>query len=306
MPAAPAEDVRRAVIAARVSSRMVWQKWRDGEAARAMAAAFANDDPTVLAAGLRDLLADDAWVAAILTPLADALARDRFLEPPFKVSRDDAHTSAILYDCPHGSLIATVTSARAMAMRPPAGTVIVPGRMSICRYHRVGGARLLRWRMSGERAVPVAPVDLSDGMVVAFDGRAEAQMLAGAAHDVVSITATIRLGQAAVMREYDRASGRPLRAATLDEGGARSQMLLALLRASGRADAAPAFDRASRDPAAFVRWDAMRQWLATDAAAALPRLDAMAAHDADPDIRRAAIDTAARTRALLQAASCPG
>lgn len=229
MPAAPGEDVRRAVIAARASSRMVWQTWRDEEPARAMAEAFASDDPAMLAAGLRDLLADDAWVAAILTPLADALARDRFFEPPFKVSRDDARTSAILHDCPHGSLIATVTSARAMAMRPPPGTVIVPGRMSICRYHRAGGARLARWRVAGERVVPIAPVNLSDGMVVAFDGRAEAQMLAGAAHDVVSITATMRQGQAAVMREYDRASGRPLRAATLDEGGARNQMLLALL-----------------------------------------------------------------------------
>jgi hypothetical protein len=80
-------------------------------------------------------------------------------------------------------------------------------------------------------------------------------------------------------------------------------MLLTLLRVSGRADAGDVFDAATHGPAPHARWSAMREWLALDADAAAPRLDAMAAGDPDPEVR----DLARATRALVarRRVACP-
>lgn len=80
----------------------------------------------------------------------------------------------------------------------------------------------------------------------------------------------------------------PLKSAAIEDASARSAMLLALLRSSGRSDAAAAFDRASRDDVFLLRWQAMREWLALDAATASPRLAEMAQDDPHDEIRSAA------------------
>jgi hypothetical protein len=73
-------------------------------------------------------------------------------------------------------------------------------------------------------------------------------------------------------------------------------MLLAFLRLAGRADAGPQFDAATRDPAFHLRWAAMREWLALDARAAMPRLEAMMVADPHVEIREAAARTLATIR----------
>lgn len=296
MPPPVCDRLRDAIVAARPSNHHIGQAWRSSAAVRRLRDAWAGvPDAETAATEASRLLADPIWVAALFAPLIDALAADPLFDPPFKVSRDGLRTSALLYDCPTGSLTATLLSADALRRAQPATTVIVPGRMSVMRVHADGGATLHRWRAEtvvGDfalatagpaRALPV--LALRDAMVVRIDGRTDAMLIADAARDVVTLTATLRIGAAPVMREYDRRDGRALRGATLDERAARSQMLLTLLRASGRGDSVPAFDAATRDPAFFVRWDAMRQWLASDADAATARLTEMAASDPNDDIR---------------------
>ena len=79
---------------------------------------------------------------------------------------------------------------------------------------------------------------------------------------------------------------------------ASHKLLLAYLRAARRADAAPAFETATRAPAYFLRWAAMREWLALDARAALPRLRALA-HDTNAEVRAAARATLPQVQAAL-------
>lgn len=288
--------LRDAIVAARAPSHRLAQAWRDSDPIRRLRDAWDGvADVETAATHAARLLADRAWVAAIFAPLIDALAADPLFDPPFKVSRDALRTSARIHDCPTGSLTATLLSAAALRRSKPATTIVVPGRMSIMRVHVGGGGTLRRWqaeKVAGDFTLAAAgpahalpQLALDDDMVLRIDGRSDAMLITDAARDVVTLTATLRIGAAPVMREYDRHDGRARRGATLDERAARSQMLLTLLRASGRGDSVPAFDAASRDPAFFVRWDAMRQWLASDAESAVTRLTEMAASDPNDDIR---------------------
>ena len=70
-------------------------------------------------------------------------------------------------------------------------------------------------------------------------------------------------------------------------------MALTLLRHLGRTDAAPLFAEATQADDFALRWHAMRELVALDPAAALPRLTAMAAADPHPEVRRAAQATLA-------------
>lgn len=309
MPLPVDDDLRRDLIAARAPMHGIWRAWRESDAAVRMADGFARAvDAESAARHATDLLSDSDWVESIFAPLIHALSSDPLFDPPFKVSRDALRVSALIHDCPAASLTATVLSARAMRAASLPMTIVVPGRQSVMRVHCGGGAVLRRWRadaIEGDFALsatppctPLPPIAIADGDVIALDGRRDAMLITDARSDVVTLTATIRLGAAPVMREYARDDGRPLRAATLDEGAARSQMLLTLLRASGRRDAGAAFDAATRDPAFFVRWDAMRQWLAIDADAAAPRLAEMARGDSHADIRSAAAATLAQIARL--------
>jgi HEAT repeat protein len=79
----------------------------------------------------------------------------------------------------------------------------------------------------------------------------------------------------------------------LDERPARAQMLLTYLRLAGRTDAASCFAAAVRDDAFFVRWPAMREWLALDAPTALPHLRIMAQADPHAEFRTVARATLA-------------
>lgn len=299
-----------AIAAARERSQRLAREWRSGPAHARAEAAFAPlvDAPAeaVAAAAMR-LLADGDWVPALLAPLIAALGHDPWLEPPLRVNRDGLRCGAILFESPAVSITASVLSATALAALPPPASVVVPGRMSVVRYHRGGGARLHLWRADradadfatamAARCVPVGMVRLDDGLVRRIDGRTHAQLIEGATSDIVSITATVRAGAAPVMREYDRADGRLLRAAALDDAGARTAMLATLLRHLGHADS-EAFDHASRDPAPFVRWDVMREWLALDVAGALPRLHEMTT-DPQAEIRTAAQAMLPRAEAAL-------
>ncbi len=283
------------------------REWRASDPYRSLEAAFADvdaDDAEGVADIAEAMLRDASWVGPLLHPLIAALVADPWFEPPLKVSRDPLRTGAILQENRAVTLSAVVLSADALAAMPAAKTMVASGRMAIVRYVRAGHARLRCWcagpiggdiaTQAAASAREIAPLSLTDNTVVRQDGRDHAYLLERATSDVVTLTMTIRAGAAPYAREYCQEDGALLKIAALDDAPARAAILLALLRLSGRRDAAAAFDRATRDGAFYLRWQAMREWLALDATAASSRLAEMAAEDPNEEIR-----TAARATILL-------
>ncbi len=299
---------------AQADSAVLARKWRQSAPYRRAETLF-DDAESLAAEAIADraikLFADGGWARDLLAPLIEAQAHDDWIDPPLRVSRDPLRTGAILFSHASITITAAVMSAATLAAQPAPATLVVPGRLSVVRYERGGGATLALWRAdhAGENftattAGPLRPagaVRLTDGLVRRIDGRTHAQLIEGASRDVVTLTATIRPDSAGLMREYAHPGGALVRAAALDEGASRTRMLTAFLRHAGRSDAADAFDAASRDRAHFVRWAAMREWLALDAAAALPRLRAMR-DDPHAEVRAAAAAMVPLVEARLQ---CP-
>lgn len=309
---------RAAIVAGRAASRDIARRWAQGAEYRALERAFADCPPDMAepaAERAERLFADAGWVAELLDPLVAALTRDPFFEPPFKVSRDAGRFGAVLFDCPAAAITLSIADAAAMARLPAPASLIFTGRMAVTRYLKAGGATLRRWqaepadaRFSAATAAParpLPPLSPEDGAVRRLDGRIEAQLAGGARTDMVMLTATIRPGGAALMREYAVADGALLRTASTDDRASRTEMLLALLRLSSRADAGERFEEATRDPAFHLRWAAMREWLALDARAALPRLTEMAWSDPNAEVRAAATLTLVTVERRLGEAACP-
>lgn len=311
------EVTRAAIVAARAQAGITVRKCRESAAFRAATAAFAGcDEASDRAADRAErLLGDAGWAAGLITPLIDALAEDPLFEPPIKVHRDALRIGAVLFDCPAASIAASVTSASAMARLPPPRTIVFTGRVAITRTVRAGGARLRRWcadamapEFNAGDAAPCSvlePVPLEDGMIHRTDGRWQAQLICDAGADVVTLVATIRAGAAPLMREYDIHSGALLRVADADDRPSRTEMLLRFLRVAGRADAGACFDDATRAHGFHLRWAAMREWLALDAAAAANRLAEMACDDPHAEVRTAAARMLPIVEQRLAAARCP-
>jgi hypothetical protein len=303
---------RAAIVTARAAAPGRVRAWREGPGYRMLPAHFADcpaEDGHEAIARATALLGDTGWIEALLRPLVDALEADPLFEPPFRTSRDRLRIGAVLFECPAVTLSACVTSAAEMRRMPAPSSCTFSGRLAVTRYVKAGGTTLRRWRTAptgadfrAEAAPPcveATPLRLIDGAVVSIDGRREAQLLAEPTSDVVTLVATARVG-APLMREHAIADGRLLRIASGEDRVSRTEMLLAFLRLSDRADAGPCFDTATRDPAFHLRWAAMREWLALDACAAFPRLEVMAADDPHPEVREAARRMLAVVRSRLE------
>jgi hypothetical protein len=306
------EATRAAMIAARARSAATMREWRESAAYRTAAAAFAEcaDSPEQAADRAECLLADEDWAGTLIAPLADALAADSFFEPAFKFHRDARRVGAVLLDCPAASIAASVGSAAAMATLPAPRTIVFTGRIAVTRVVKAGDARLRRWTttpdpLGNTRCVPAGSWPLRDGAIHRTDGRHQAQSIGDATSDVVTLVATIRAGAAPLMREYDLETGALQRVADADDRPSRTAMLLRFLRVAGRSDAATCFEDATRAADFHLRWAAMREWLALDAARAAPRLAEMTANDPSDEVRIAATHMLRVVEARLAEARCP-
>jgi len=253
----------------------------------------------------RALLADSGWIAGLIAPLVDALRADPWFDPALRITRDAMRTAVVLADLPAMSLTASVTSAAALARLDPPETVVLSGRRALTLYVRGGQAQVRQWRLADtepRRCVEIERHVFSDGDLIEQDGRREGRLIVAATGDVVAVTATAKSGADPLLHEFAIADGRLIRSATADDRSSRAELLLGLLRASGRNDAADSFDAMTRDPAFHLRWAAMREWLMLDARAARPRLAEMAATDPDPGVQAAAAQTLDRLDARLAAA----
>lgn len=253
----------------------------------------------------RALLADSDWVAGLIAPLIDALRADPWFDPALRMTRDALRTAVVLADLPCMTLTVSVMSAASLARLGPTTTIVLSGRRALTLYVQGGQAQVRRWQLAQagpRRCVEIARLQLADGDLIELDGRREGRLIVAAARDVVAITATAKPGADPLLHEFAIADGMPVRSATADDRASRAELLLALLRASGRSDAADRFDAMTRDAAFHLRWAAMREWLMLDARAARPRLAEMAAADPDPGVRAAAAQTLDRLDARIAAA----
>lgn len=299
---------RAALEAAAGRSFAVAAAFRAGEAYRGLEDLFSE---VAIERAISTLFSDSGWVGELIAPLIAALAEDPWFEPPFRVARDGLRIGTVLFENADVSIAATVLSADALAVVQPPRTVVVPGRVTVTRYVRAGGARMRLWEAEPIRAdfsaatakpcVALADREPIDGDVVRIDGRTQGHILADATSDVVTLSATLRAQTIPYAREYAIDSGALVRVATNDDRAARTQMLLAYLRLAGRRGSEACFAAATRDPAFFLRWAAMREWLASDASAALPRLREMAANDPNAEVRAAANATLAMIEQRLAA-----
>ena len=295
---------------ARAASLRIGQDWGLSPVLARLADTFdqvAATDVDIARQRAVTLLTDTCWVAELLAPLVQALADDPLFDPPLKVHRERGRIGAVFFDCAAARISASVVDPRAWASA--SSSVVMPGHVAVSRYVRAGGVRLRRWRVAvpaetaGRSAIEIDGLSPRDGDVVVLDGRSDGQVATGASGAIVTVTAILRAGAAATVREYATADGRLLRTATTDDGASRGAMLRTFLRVSGRADAGEVFAAATRDDAAHVRWQAMREWLALDAGSALPRLSAMAAEDGSDEIRSVAAATLGLARSKM--AQCP-
>lgn len=251
-------------------------------------AALATGDVAHAVGAALALLRDERLVeAAVVGPLRRLAAGDRATVPP--AHRDGAGTGVVLAETEAARLSAHVARPGAS----PATEVVVPGRIAITRYHRADGLRIDRWRAGPCPDAPVAaalpPARRLDtltpmpGAVLVHDGRVEG-IVRRSTGRVVTLTLLLHRDAARHARAYATADGRLIGLSTNDPAASRTAMLLALLRADGRRDAAACFEAATRGEAFDLRWAAMREWLALDAPAAMPRLAAMAAGDPHPEV----------------------
>lgn len=301
------EGLHRALVAARERSAAFADAWRRSDAITALTRRFAGDESGEAAA--RALLSQMDWLGGLLdVPLAE-LTADPLFEAPYRCSRDSARTGAVLYDGPRASISATVVRACANDGAVQSGCVVAAGRLSFTRYFGAEEAVIERWFVGrpndpfiageAQAARTLPSLTLLEGQIVRHDGREEGHRLSGLARNAVMVTVALRDQTVPLVREYAGDDGRLIRAASLDDRPARAAMLLRLLREQGRTDAPEVFEMASRDDAFFLRWEAMREWLALDAMAALPRLTEMAARDPHPEVRGAAATMLARINERL-------
>lgn len=288
--------------------------WRDGAAFRHLATELAPcGDPAALLARTTRLIDDDGWIDALLDPLIEQLATEPMQLLPFSTDRTRRRTALTLFDTPAVRLGAAVVSRDAEPIERT--SFVIGGTASVTRYIRAGGARIDRWRaelpdrdLDARTAPPARFVEtLAPGDGTTFTQQAdEALLVVSMADEIVTLTATLFADSPPLMREYALPDGAFVRAASRDQFASRGTMLLTLLRVQGRRDAAPVFDAASHDPHFHTRWAAMRDWLALDARAALPRLEEMATADPNDDVRGLARTTLAFADARREATACRG
>jgi hypothetical protein len=290
------------------------------EAARALArlpalvaladglAAAEREGTDAVVALARSLLDDEKAVRACLDILIAPAARDPFFRPPLRAVSGEVHCGLLLFHKPALSIQLSVMSAQRLAEKRfrrgrAAASIFFTGQRSLFRFLDAGGATLSLWEapeiderftaQHGGRCHLVGRRALADGDRIEVDGRRGTFIVEHAPRDLVYLQATTPVGAAPVSAEYDSATRRLVGTSSTDDAGSRIQLMLTLLRALERRDAAPLFAELAASGPFHARWQAMREFLGLDPDAALPSLRAMAADDPHPEVRAAAAETLA-------------
>lgn len=281
--------------------------------------AAAIDAVTDLPAGaavdrLLPWLADSGWLRGRIDSALALLAADPFARPPLRpVGAGGGPCGLILAE--RGTVRLTLQLRPwEVAPPPPATTLFVPGHAAI-RVLADGGAQFTRHRAAvtaaeeagGFTAATAAPCrsdpprPLRTGETLRLDTARQSFTLSDGTGDVLLLELVVQPVSALPIRVHDIASGRLIHVTASRRDSSFRAMVLALLRHFGRSDAALLFAAEAKSEDFAARWNAMRELVALDFAAARAPLARMAAADPHPEVRRAA----AATLALYAPAPCP-
>lgn len=281
-------------------------RWNRGPVHRRFDAVMAGAkgrDAESIAEAATTLLADEAWVDALVTGLSDALLADPYFEPPFRHINSDIHSGLVVFEDDNVSIAAGVSRAVQLATKKGGGkrgprSVSFSGQLTLFRFVRAGGARISFWEAppitadfsgaSAGRCVRTGERPLADGEIVPIDGRHQSFVIEHSRSNLVILQATVKPDRAPLSVEYDAATGAYVGCSAADDSASRVQMISTLLRKLGDAAAFPAIAAFLDHPDFFVRWHVMRELLGLDAGAALPHLKRMAAGDPHAETRAAA------------------
>jgi hypothetical protein len=301
--AATARRLRLLPSLERLNDALEGDGHRDAEAVLALAEAF---------------VATPGAIADVLQILIEAAGQDPYFRPHFAGVSSEVHSGLLLVDHPVLSLTLAVMSADAIAAkraeRKGGASLTFTGRRTAFHFVAGGGATLSLWEAprigadfradTSGRCRFAGRLRLEDGQKLDIDGRRFTFVVEAAERDIVFIGAETSLEAGPLSVEYDWGTRRFVGASSADEASSRTQMMLALLRIMERRDALPLFRQMLGSEHFYARWQTMREFLALDAAAALPHLQAMAAADPHCEVRRAAAQTLSRLFAE-EPAPCP-
>lgn len=284
------------------------------------AEAEAGADGGRLLALARRFMADDGAVRQSMAILLEAAHRDPFFRPPLRSSLSEIQAGLLLFDRPHLSVYLAIASpvpiAEKRLSRPKSASIVFTGRHSNYRFIKAGGATLSIWEAPAiDHGFSVATSGrcrllerraLRDGEFLDLDGGRHGFVIDHAEAEIVYLHASTPAGAAPLMVEYDSDTLEFAGASSSDEVSSRVQLMLTLLRAMERTDAAEIFAEIASGRHFYDRWYAMREFLALDAERALPHLREMAVVDPHPEVRAAASNTLARffSESLEEPAPC--
>ena len=249
-----------------------------GDLARFGAGAGLGDCPSLAALFNQDAGAGRTIASGALGPMITALRSAPLAPVPWRHFTNGVLHSLVLALASRGSLsLALLDGAAWTAARDPRGEGLAsfqPGELHVRVLAGGGAARILRNRSDDPRAarIEAEPLTLQSGAIYRLDGAHEALAIERIDGGLVTLRLHRKPAGASVARQYEIASGALVHQAAGIQDDSRAELAMALLRAMGRQDAAPAFAALARtgDPAA--RWQALRECLALDSAAGLAEL----------------------------------
>jgi hypothetical protein len=244
-------------------------------------------------------------IGLFVNQLIAASRKDPYFRPPFIALMSEIHAGLLLFNDPDLSISLSVSGVDMVAAKKlqarGTGAIAFTGVTNLFRYLKAGGATLSFWEAPpitdsfvASQAGECRLVDrrrIEDGEEILVDGRYQSFVVEHVETDMVFIQATVHVGAAPLVAEYDAVTHAFVGASSTDESSSRVQMMVSVLRAMERGDAAPLIEDSLANPNFYTRWHVMRELLALDAEAALPALRRMAAADPHPEVRGAARQT---------------
>ena len=238
---------------------------------------------------------DHGWLRRLFAAGLSALAAEPLLDMGWRMLPGQVIQGIALMDAPQASVTLCWLDAKAQ-QRVESREVAFDGGHSLMQVIVARGLVVQRHRIEGDRLISDPSVAAADGQFWCTDNARESIAIDQVAGEAVLLRFNVQPpGSPPHLHAYDRTSGQLARRAMGDPAAARLLPMLSIPRLAGQSrgiDTVAGFvGHADRS----LRWAAMREWLALDAATAWPALIAMAEHDPDDDVRR----TAAATRAAL-------
>ena len=183
--------------------------------------------------------------------------------------------------------LAVIDGAPWRAARDPAAPDLAAFQPGMLHAVVVGGTargRVLRNRSNdpARAQVDTRRIAFAPGVALTIDGAHEALALDAIDGLLMTLRLYCRPASNTPARQYDVASGALVHQAAGEQNDSRAELMMALLRAMERADAAPALAARARSGAPPARWQALRECLALDSAAGFVALVEVAGQADDP------------------------